>query len=197
MEQIFDAFLELIGGNVPAYGETIDAAFAAKKAIEIDHFEFGGLESLAKDFAPPEDPASGWDEMSLEGDDMFELDNLDSERDAPKAIQHFSIEKQADNSSPNLFQAYCSSSLPPAERHSYTSAKVSIRKNSGGVVVFMEFVFGDVYVVEYSFDAKDEGPPKETVKFSFRTVELYYYPQNPDGSMASPITATVDFSLVD
>lgn len=196
MAQIFDAFLELIGGTVPVTGETADVTFKPKYAIELDSFSFGSTESLEDDFKAPEGADASWDQMSLDDDD-FELDNYDKADDAPKKIQHFTIDKLVDMSSPNLFQAYCSSSLAPADRHSYTTAKVSIRKNSGGVIVFIEFVFGDVYVTEYKLGTVDEGPPKETVTFSFRSVQYYYYPQDSHGDLLAPIMEEDDFSLVD
>lgn len=195
MREDFDAFLELKGGKVPVVGETVDEEFGGTGAIELDSFGFGGIRNLARDFAPKDDAPGTTMQPSVWG---WDDDPDDAEGDAPKEVQHFSIEKPVDNASPNLFQAYCSSSLAPPDRLSYTEAIVSLRKPIAQTpTVYIRMTFTNVYVTEYDFSTSDEGPPIETITFSFRKVKFEYYPQTQTNTKGSAVTGEWDFAMVD
>src|SRR4051812_5728664 len=79
----FDAYLELEKGGQPAVGgETLDAYFKSKKAVEVTSFKLTSQRDMTE----------GENSMALtEDQNLFVL----------------SINKEVDNATPDLFLAYC------------------------------------------------------------------------------------------
>jgi type VI protein secretion system component Hcp len=64
---------------------------------------------------------------------------------------------------------------------------LGLRKSSGGETsgqMYLAFKFKLVAVKTVSW-AYDDESPKETVTFEYGGLQVYYSPQNPDGTMAA------------
>ena len=94
----------------------------------------------------------------------------------------FSITRKIDRSSPDFFQMACSGTA-------FKQVVLGLRKSAGGQTAgktYLVFNFKLVAVKTIAWSYDDESP-KETVTFEYGGLQVYYTPQNPDGSMAAAI----------
>ena len=99
----------------------------------------------------------------------------------------FSFDKLYDASSPKLF-------LGTASGEHFKSAVITFRKRGSEQQEFLTYKFEDVQLEHYDQGGKEEPPLLEDVGFTARRIEISYRPQNADGSLGSPITATWDIA---
>jgi type VI secretion system secreted protein Hcp len=99
----------------------------------------------------------------------------------------FCFEKLYDRSSPALF-------LGTASGEHFKSATVTFRKPGGKQPEFLTYKFEDILFDQYDQGGSDEPPLLEDAGFKFREVTVSYRPQNPDGTLGSPIIASWDLS---
>jgi type VI secretion system secreted protein Hcp len=97
----------------------------------------------------------------------------------------FTFDKLYDASSPKLF-------LGAASGQHFKSAVLTFRKRGGEQQDFLTYKFEDLMVEHYDQGGKQEPPLLEDVGMTFDKVEITYRPQNADGSLGSPITASWD-----
>jgi type VI secretion system secreted protein Hcp len=98
----------------------------------------------------------------------------------------FTFDKLYDSSSPKLF-------LGAASGQHFKSAVITFRKRGGEQPQdFLTYKFEDVMVEHYDQGGKQEPPLLEDVGMTFDRVDITYRPQNADGSLGSPITASWD-----
>ncbi|MCA1686704.1 MAG: type VI secretion system tube protein Hcp [Planctomycetia bacterium] len=183
-----DIFLELVDSNHNVVaGESVDAEFSARKAIEINEFKLDGDSHESRASAKSED--DGEDD---EGQGKGRGTTKGSKKSGP--LCKFEVTKLIDKSSPLLMLAYLQaiSSTGSALDSQYASATVTVRKSGGGQLKFLILKFGDVSVISYSLDVKSETP-EETMVFKFMAVEMQYYPQKSDGTLDVMGNAHWDF----
>jgi type VI secretion system secreted protein Hcp len=99
----------------------------------------------------------------------------------------FTFDKLYDASSPKLF-------LGSASGEHFKSALVTFRKRGGEQQEFLTYKFEDVLVEHYDQGGTKEPPLLEDVGLTFRKVTISYRPQNADGSLDDPITASWDIA---
>jgi type VI secretion system secreted protein Hcp len=97
----------------------------------------------------------------------------------------FRFHKLYDRSSPLLFQKTASGAH-------IEFALVTFRRRGGDQQEFLTYKFEDVLLDEYGQGGAKEPPLLEATGFKFREVTISYRPQNPDGSLGSPITVNWD-----
>jgi type VI secretion system secreted protein Hcp len=97
----------------------------------------------------------------------------------------FRFEKLYDASSPKLF-------LGSASGQHFKSAVVTFRKRGGDQQEFLTYKFEDILISNYNQGGTQEPPLLEDVALTFDKVSISYRPQNPDGSLGDPITASWD-----
>jgi type VI secretion system secreted protein Hcp len=110
------------------------------------------------------------------------------------SISSFNVMKKTETSSPSLFAA-CT-----AGQH-YATAEVDMRKatgTSGQQQVFLKYTFTDVMVesVQWSGSTGGDDTPTESVSFAFGKVQVDYFKQADDGSMANAGSASWDLTKV-
>jgi type VI protein secretion system component Hcp len=94
----------------------------------------------------------------------------------------FSITRNIDVSSPQLFQNACAGTP-------YMNVGLGLRKSAGGNVTgtfFLQFIFKLVAVKTISW-AHDDESPKETTTFEYGGLVVRYGQQKPDGSIPAVI----------
>ncbi|QEL19458.1 type VI secretion system tube protein Hcp [Limnoglobus roseus] len=171
---MIDAYLKLTTNSSQAGGEAQDSIF--HEEIEISSFSTGGGGSHSKE----------------ENEDM------------PLAVVlgrshcpfNFEIGKNADTSSPYLFNAYCTTyaRLYLPDVNLFKAAEVSFRKAGAGGgaadaksgAVYLTIKFEQVVLTNYSLNTSADGAATETVKFAFRTCKMEYQPQTRQGSTQPP-----------
>ncbi len=203
-----DAFLELKRGGKFLIGEVQDAAFEGK-AIEIASFQLG---TPASDSSLPGSEDSAEEDLDVSG-----LFGEKSGRRRPRKKKEepvtvaapakdpvlsalekytFTITKDTDSSSPELFLSYCETA---ALRHKpFDVAILTIRKLTGGdPLCFLKMTFSEVYVMSYTMQvgsSKVDAIPDETITFCFASCKFEYRPQEAGGKLGSPITRQWDFT---
>ena len=94
----------------------------------------------------------------------------------------FSITRKIDRFSPRLFELACSGTP-------FQMVTLGLKKSAGGNttgIIYLVFRFKLVAVKTISWSYDDESP-KETVTFEYGGLQVFYSPQNPDGSLGSQI----------
>jgi type VI secretion system secreted protein Hcp len=99
----------------------------------------------------------------------------------------FSFDKLYDASSPKLF-------LGTASGEHYKSAVITFRKRGGEQQEFLTYKFDDVMLEHYDQGGTEQPPLLEDVGFTARRVDVTYRPQNADGSLGDPISASWDLT---
>lgn len=201
-----DAFLELKRGGKLLAGEVQDTAFEGK-AIEISSFTLGTPGSSSE--LPQSEGAA--DEVDLDASSLF---SQRPSRKVKKAMATsappptkdpvlsalekytFTITKDTDSSSPELFLSYCETA---ALRHKpFDEGIVTVRKATGGdPLTFLKLTFKQVYVMSYKLNignSKIEAIPDEEIMFCFSSCKMEYRPQEAGGRLGSPITRQWDFT---
>jgi len=92
----------------------------------------------------------------------------------------FQINRKIDVSSASFFAKACSGTP-------FMNVALGLRKSSGGDTsgqMFLAFKFKLVAVKTVSWSYDDESP-KESVTFEYGGLQVFYSPQNPDGTMAA------------
>ena len=107
------------------------------------------------------------------------------------SLSSFNVMKKSDLASPTLFSA-C------AQGVHFPKATVVMRKAGGSQVVYLTYVFSEVYVesIQWSGSTGGDDTPTESVSFAFKSVSITYQPQDTTGAPkgeASP--ASWDVSL--
>ncbi|MHA3774318.1 Hcp family type VI secretion system effector [Verrucomicrobiota bacterium sgz303538] len=93
------------------------------------------------------------------------------------------VVKRVDKSSPLLF-------LKSALGEVIPSAVINVQKGGAQPVDFLTIKLTNVIVS--SFSSSSSGAVFESIGLSFSAIEYTYRPQNSDGSLGAPITATFD-----
>jgi type VI protein secretion system component Hcp len=174
-----DGFLELKrGGAAAVEGECRDATFSVKKAMAIKSFEFGSETSSSKsDEEGDEDEDSG----------KIKPPQKKSSSAHPNEFK-FSVTKDVDAASPQLFVAYCQHAAAIAKP--FDTAIVTLRKAQGSErMIYLVMEFSGVFVSSYSINgASGDKLPEETLEFTFQnSVRYRYYPQTSAGHGAANI----------
>jgi type VI secretion system secreted protein Hcp len=151
----FDCFMQIKGSNAPT-GESTDATYS--KWIPLYSFSFGATN--------PGEPGS---DAPGSGSGRVE-------------ISSFSVMKDYDNSSPDLFLACCLGDH-------FESGTVVLRKAGGGQNEFLRFDFQEVYIYsvqQSGSSASGSDKPTENVIFTFESVKITYTPQDVKGGKGTP-----------
>jgi len=183
-----DIFLELVDANrKPVAGECLDAEFSARNAIEISEFKLDGESAESR-------AASSDDDDDDDDDDKAKKKKKKKGSKKSGPLCKFEVSKIVDKSSTFLLLAYLQavSSKAAVLNHQFTSATITVRKSGGGQVKFLILKFTGVSVINYSLDVKSETP-EETMFFKFEEIEMFYSPQNPDGSLGQKRHMSWDF----
>jgi type VI protein secretion system component Hcp len=165
----FDLFLELKhGGKNVCQGETLDATYKAKGAIELTSFTLKSNIDLSSDLDP-------------------------EESDDDKKVFSLSIKKAIDNASPDLFRAYCMHATK--QEKAFDQATLTMRKAAGsGSLEFFVLELSNVTIQSYKIEATDsEDLPEENIDVAFGKLMLRYYPQKAAGSGAAMKPGGWDF----
>jgi type VI secretion system secreted protein Hcp len=99
-------------------------------------------------------------------------------------IQPVTLTKFIDKSSPMLF-------LKCATAKNIPTAVITARKAGEGGRDFYTITLSDVWIASLAQSA-GEGGVLESVSLSFSKIAISFTPQNPNGSLGTPITATFD-----
>ena len=199
-----DGFLQLVKSGQPVKGESTDMDYP--EAIEILSFKIGSMsgftdkdgyyavqnvgqrQAVAASRAQENDLSIGF--ATLFGGDGStpeyseqELDSYQGKDLSEVEACKFTITKEMDISSPDLFRAYCSTQ-DLEHRDVFDSATVTLRKATGKArAAFLTYTFNDLLVVGYSLDLGSDATPKETITLSFAKVRAEYRPQKATGEL--------------
>jgi type VI protein secretion system component Hcp len=201
-----DGFLQLVKGGQAIKGETTDKAYSG--AIEILSFKIGSMSGFTdtegfyavQDARQRSDVAFSRAYSNDESEGIATLFASDAEMDAFEGTDlskvdacKFTITKEMDLSSPDLFRAYCSTQ-DLKTRDVFNSGTVTLRKATGGSrAVFLTYSFEDLVVVGYSLDIGADAKAKETVTISFAKVRAEYKPQKATGELGAVVKGGWDF----
>lgn len=159
----FDAFMYIVGGEIPVKGETLDDEF---KSIEgTSGFEIKGFKV---DIENPNSMGSAGGGAGT----------------GKASLKPFEVTKVTDNCSPSLFKTCCTGTH-------YPKAVIALRKAGGGGkgktgYVYLQFTFKMVFVNSISWSASSgDDLPEETVQFAFGAVTVEYWPQKAGGGKGS------------
>jgi type VI secretion system secreted protein Hcp len=161
----FDCFMWLTGpenGAPTVVGETQDPTYSSNSAFEPISFSFGASNPSSIGSAGG---GSGSGKVS---------------------ISDFSIMKQTDSASANLFLACCNGGH-------YDQATVVLRRAGGSGdatgTVYLQYDFYEVFVdnIQWSGSSGGSDLPTESISFSFGAVQVTYTPQQSGGEGASPV----------
>jgi type VI secretion system secreted protein Hcp len=103
-------------------------------------------------------------------------------------LQDIHFVKAVDKSSPALFKRVTSGQR-------IKKAVLFVRKAGGDQQDYMKVTMSDVLVSSYKTEPQAPGSNTgntETISFNVTKIEFAYSPQNADGSLAPPVTATYD-----
>jgi len=77
-------------------------------------------------------------------------------------------------------------------------ATLFVRKAGGEQQDYMKITMSDILVSSYKSepDENADSVPTDQVSLNFSKIEYSYSPQNPDGSLAAPVTATYDLKAL-
>ena len=196
-----DAFLELRDErDKPAVdGECRDKVFGAahRKAMSLNEFSLDSKVDLIPREATKKPVSTGTKTNTTQiGQSSFDndlddlMDDLD-DTDDDQEFFTFTIKKDVDNASPQLYQAYCknwtaSTSHDPnqvKDDGKFASAKVTIRKSGGGSPIeYLVFEFREVWVKSWELKSDAENLPDEEIEFGFNAMQIRYYPQQSTGA---------------
>ena len=101
------------------------------------------------------------------------------------SFSSFKFNKLYDASSPPLFAATASG------KH-LEDATFSFRRTGENPATFLTVKLSDVIVTGYQQGGTKEPPLLEEVSLDAAKIEISYRPQNPDGSLGSPVNASFD-----
>jgi type VI secretion system secreted protein Hcp len=105
-------------------------------------------------------------------------------------LSDFTVVHPFDKASPKLF-------LACARGERIKEVIVQFNARTRDKATYLEYKLSDVIVSSVKPGGAAEGGetmPLEEVSFNFRKIELQYVPQNPDGSLGTPIKAVWDTS---
>ncbi len=100
-------------------------------------------------------------------------------------MQDLNFTTKVSKASPSLMLA-CASG-----KH-FKSAVLTARKAGKGQQEFLTFSLSDVLVSAYQTGGAEEVVPGDSVSLNFSKIQMEYKPQNPDGSLGTPIKAGWD-----
>jgi type VI secretion system secreted protein Hcp len=171
-----DGFLELFGdedgSDVVIPGESLDADFKKRGAKPIEILNFS-LES----------------QRDLAGDTSSE--------DPDEALFVFSITKEVDSATPQLFLAFCGDVTPSPQGFSTIgSARVTLRKAAGTTPLsYLVYFFKAVHVKTWKLDCKEgDELPEEEIEFTFAELLITYKPQTTQGAAGRDICMGWNFA---
>ncbi len=100
--------------------------------------------------------------------------------------QPFVFVKRVDKATPALFKA-CATG-----KH-FATVRLTARKRVEKVK-FLEITVRDVFISSYRSAPGDvDAAPLDVIGLDYRVFQITYFPQNPDGSLATPITTGFDY----
>jgi type VI protein secretion system component Hcp len=160
-----DLFLTIDGVT----GETLDAAFANPRAMELLSFKFGGKDTSTP--AKKKGKGKGEDEVPPAQKRTVELFS-------------FSIEKYIDAASPDLLKNYALTRAK--ELKPFPTAKLSARKPQSNPLakplIFFTLEFTNLYVAKYEISLdKETNTPTEDIDCCFSSCVMTYTPQTAAG----------------
>jgi type VI secretion system secreted protein Hcp len=102
-------------------------------------------------------------------------------------LSEFTLTKNTDASSPNLFQGCCSGVH-------YKKATIALRKAGGTALVYLQYDFTEVFIssVYWSGSAGSGDTPNESVSLAYGSINVTYTPQKVDGTAGSAVVAGWD-----
>jgi type VI protein secretion system component Hcp len=182
-----DVFLELKQSNDEKLeGDCIDIKFAGM--IEIEDFEVSARSMADRQKAEAmesmlEASTEGGKTDTVRGDvDLRHLENKGA-----KGVFTLKLTKVTDSTSPSLALSY--SKNLRSEKDSFKEGKLFVRKRggSGSGVVYLTYMFKNLYVVNYNLNLSggkgDSGTsiPEEDVEFVFESLAMKYVQQAKTG----------------
>lgn len=71
---------------------------------------------------------------------------------------------------------------------------ITLRKAGEGQQEYLKIKLNDILISSYSVGGHEEGEgnPFESFSLNFAKIEIAYYPQNPDGSLGTPVVGGWD-----
>jgi type VI secretion system secreted protein Hcp len=97
-------------------------------------------------------------------------------------FQDFTINRSVDKSSPHLFTHTCAGKP-------FKDVRLGLRKSAGGDmsgIIFVVFCFKLAAIKSIGWSHSDESP-KEALTISYGGLQIFYRPQNPDGTLSDEI----------
>jgi|GEM_PF-1376130 len=102
-------------------------------------------------------------------------------------FNEFTIKKTVDSASP-LFFKNCVTGAH------YKNVTLSMRKAGGesqsSGQVFLKYSFGTVFTTKIDWSGPGDEGPEEQITFVYGTLGITFTPQNPDGSLGTPTSAS-------
>jgi len=186
-----DAFLQLFkdeAGTQQVPGECMDAVF--KGAIEISEFDLDALSSVDVDAAAqksaptPTTPKPG------------EAPAVETPEEETSESFSFSIEKQFDTASTDLFLNYCAKAKgkPEPFKKAVVSLCVGGKQRKVKEDAYLQLEFTEVTVVKWEVSIGDKNIPKEEVEFYFESYVMRYKKQMHDGTFKAMAPLGFDFN---
>ena len=196
-----DGFLVIEDSTFPVVGESQDQDFVGKGAMEISSFTLRPANqptNMSADKAKESNFAMlGSDDDGLGALCMQFLFDEVVDPTPLVALQSFvfTVKKDADLATPDLFKAFCRFIDSPENCQPYDEAFVTLRKaGQSKPVPFLEFHFKGVYVVDYKLKVDSgEKPPSEDVDFAFDYCEMTYHAQSKSGAKKPLKPRSFDF----
>ena len=110
------------------------------------------------------------------------------QKKTPVCPHEFTIDKYVDAASPFLVAA-------AAQGQVFPTASVLVRKSGSQSGDYLSFTFNNVVITSMQSQAMTAlDRLNETMTLGYASATFSYKPQNPDGSLGAPITATVPAS---
>jgi type VI secretion system secreted protein Hcp len=145
----FDAFLSFTGPPDPPKGETTDAKFLNQIAVKSYSYNVSNNSTVSSD-----KPGSGAGKAAISG---------------------VNIQKNYDNSSPDLFQACCLGTH-------FASAQINVRKAGEGQDPYIIIDLSEAFISSYSCNGSEGAEtPFEAIELTGKTIKLTYIPQKATG----------------
>jgi type VI protein secretion system component Hcp len=180
-----DAFMILVGDDGVVSGETTDDEMSDTEVL-VGGQEYTGSAIEINSFT-----------LSGQAGDISS-DEPSQQRSTPRLNDKLvlSVTKNLDSSSPFLMTAYCQhlqTALTKQNLKPFKQLKIIVRKagDIAGVTrkgQYLNLVFEEVYLASYTCGGQHESNldmPTESLGFRFKTVSMWYWPQQTTGQVSS------------
>jgi type VI protein secretion system component Hcp len=185
-----DAFLQLYrdeAGKNPVVGECLDSVFTG--AIQLNEFSMDALSRLEVDVRTQKAPLPTTSPTTTPDTEPAAEETVDS--------FSFSIEKQFDTSSTDLFLNYCANygavaevprptqfqKIPLQFKKGIVSLCIGGHKRTSAQNAYLTLEFTELYVTKYEIKLNDKNIAKEDIEFYFQSYTMTYRKQQPDGTL--------------